>query len=181
MDTRTNSFALDAALLMRGPDGRPLPAHAVAIAYTTSEGAIVECRLTLALSPEVYRRVDQQELFHLVHSARENGARLIRPDRPVRLEARLDGSLLLLLPQHPGQADGPAGEPRAAPPAAALLLTESWYALHITQEITAPDGEGTLRFRYSTSWAVAAVSSDLPPAAVRGAAQIESRTDEAPA
>ena len=179
MDTRTNSFALDAALLMRGPDGRPLPAHAVAIAYTTSEGAIVECRLTLALSPEVYRRVDQQELFHLVRSARENGARQIRPDRPVRLEARLDESLLLLLP-HPGHVDGPAGETRAAPPAAALLLTESWYALHITQEITAPDGEGTLRFRYSTSWAVTAARPDLPPAAVRGAAQLDSRAGDAP-
>jgi len=123
--------------------------------------------------------VDQQELFHLVHSARENGDRLIRPDRPVRLEARLDGSLLLLLPL-PGQADGTAGEARAAPSAAALLLTESWYALHITQEVTAPDGEGTLRFRYSTSWAVAAATPDVPPAAVTGAAQLDSGAGDAP-
>lgn len=145
---------LNAPLQLTDPGGRPLPVHAVAIAYRLEDARVTECLLKLNVSPEVHRRIDRDELFHLEQASRGSGSRQLRPDKPAQLELRLDPALLPTIRVAEADLSVTGGAPLGAtgPDSTRLFLTESWFALTVMQELPTPDGEGTFRLGYNTTW-----------------------------
>jgi hypothetical protein len=146
--------SINAPLELTGPDGRPLPAQAVAIAYRLDGSTVSECLLKLIVTPEVHRRIDRDELFHLEQNCRGAGARDLRPDRPAQLELRLDAAFLPSIRVADESTIAAGGAPLgvATADAAGLFHTESWFALTVMQELPTPDGESTFRLGYNTTW-----------------------------
>jgi len=128
-----------------------------------SDGEPLDVRITFELGWETYdRAIVVFHLFHCPPEARAPGPEggLIEGKR-VRVEARLDDALAR---EHFGSADAPtdaAGiaarlrELRDTDTQHPLLLTESWFALAVTQEadlpLDAPAG-ASLREGYQTQW-----------------------------
>lgn len=148
---------MDAPLSFHTPGGEPLVARAVDLAFDTFDGHVTECRLTFDLAPETYRSVASSGLFHLAPDNRGPGSADFAPTGEVRVEARLEASLVQEMVGR-GPAVREAAEALALAsdvrPSTALLLTENWYALHVTTEQPQDvDPEGTLRVGYSTIFA----------------------------
>ena len=154
MNPPATYVSLNAPLELTDPAGRPLPAQAVAIAYRLDGSSVSECLLKLTVTPEVHRRVDRDELFHLEQGCRGAGARDLRPDRPAQLELRLDAAFLSSIRVADASAQAAGGAPLgvASADAAVLFQTESWFALTVMQELPTPDGDGTFRLGYNTTW-----------------------------
>ncbi|MGH2633466.1 MAG: hypothetical protein ACRDG3_08655 [Tepidiformaceae bacterium] len=160
MNAPATYVSLNAPLQLTDPAGRPLPVQAVAIAYRLQGTAVSECLLKLAVTPEVHRRIDRDELFHLEQPCRGAGSGELRPDRPAQLELRLDAALLPSIHTAAGDhfATGVAPLGVAGPDSAKLFLTESWFALTVMQELPTPSGEGTYRLGYNTTWLETSIS-----------------------
>lgn len=151
MSTRVSHFELEAPLEFAAADGETVVVHAEDIALYREEGLLHEARLTFTVAPDVYRLIDEREVFHLEVGARGPGALGFHPDSNVRIEARLDPALL------PGLATlgtdilaaGPAFGALAA--GSPLLESESWYALNVTVEVLRDADGGILREGFSTA------------------------------
>jgi len=163
--------SLNAPLQLKDPEGRPLPVQAVAIAYRLEGTAVAECLLKLAVTPEVHRRIHRDDLFHLDAACRGDGAGQLRPDRPAQLELRLDDALLPSIRVAGGGDAASDGAPLGVTGSDAerLFLTESWFALTVMQELPTPDGEGTFRLGYNTTW-LESVSGETTPDSLTGGA-----------
>lgn len=122
-----------------------------------------ECTLEIEVTEDVYRRIDRDQLFHLVPDARGPGAVAFAPARSVRVSLRL-------ATEHLDEALRLGSDARAiaqrlgAVPAegivSPLLDAASWYAVEVTADVEPPsdlaDG-AELRVGYRTSWADADV------------------------
>jgi hypothetical protein len=149
-------IALDSELTLRHAAGEPVSVRATALAVTETDGKISECCLTFEVSPEVYRRIDEQALFNLKPEERVTMPDAeFDPDRNIEIQARLAPETLVLLSTH---ATTPAAaeyllEQNQNHPDSPLLATENWFALYVTQQEPLPPGmEGELKIGYSTTW-----------------------------
>ncbi|HXU24294.1 MAG TPA: hypothetical protein VN697_09715, partial [Tepidiformaceae bacterium] len=153
MNPPATYVSINAPLELTDGGGRPLPVQAVAIAYRLEGATVTECLLKLLVTPEVHRRIDRDELFHLEQRCRGAGADGLRPDRPAQLELRLDAALLpsIRVADDGALASGGAPLGVSGPDAPRLFQAESWFALTVMQELPMPDGEGTFRLGYNTT------------------------------
>lgn len=150
MSTTTSHFEIDAPLALALPDDGRLTVHAEDLALYREDGALTEARFSFNVPPEIYRWILGSGLFHLGQDALGPGAEGFQPDSDVRIEARLDASLL------PGLAAlgddilvvGPAFASLAS--GSPLHETESWYALNVTIELLRDAEGGVLREGYTT-------------------------------
>ncbi len=153
MSTTTSHWEIDGELQFGTPVGAPLIARGIDLALEREDGVLNEARLTFSVPPELYQRIDEEELFHLQPNVRGPGAERFDPDGEVRVEARLDASLLLglaamgddIIEAGPRFSSLAAGSP--------LLETESWYALNVTIEVLRDAEGGVLREGYGTTHA----------------------------
>lgn len=131
----------------------PLPIHATDFNLATQDDNLIECRLTLQVSPDTYQQIDAQALFNLKPEFRgplSNGEFL--PDRNFQLEITLKPDLL---PQLVKQGTTPEAianhlaslRPTDVPPQAdgamvdstildsdSLLSPENWFCLSVKQQ-----------------------------------------------
>lgn len=166
MGTSTSHWAIDGDLRFATPSGTPLIVHGVDLALDRVDGVLDQARLTFTVPPEVYRRIDEEELFNLSRAARGPGAERFAPESDVQIEARLDPSLLVGLAAL-GDDILEAG-PRfsALAEGSPLLDSENWYALNVTVEVLRDAEGGVLREGYSTTHASGERELRLPMLAV---------------
>ena len=174
MATSTSHWEIDGELRFATPSGAALPVHGIDLALDRVDGVLNEARLTFTVSPELYRRIDAEELFNLSRDVRGPGSDRFEPDAEVQVEARLDASLLMGLaamgddiletgPRFSSLAEG-----------SLLLESESWYALNVTVEVLRDAEGGVLREGYGTTHASSDRELRLPMLAVAASA-IEDR------
>lgn len=156
MRTTTSHAEFDASLELQAA-GSPVPVTLKDVGFHYADGLLREIHATFAVTPEVYRRVDADALFHLAPENRGAGADHFQPGGDVYIEARLDEELLRHMPEiarDPQEAGEALVRLAAEDPAHLLVDTDSWYALGVTtaveQEI---EPGGTLREGYSTVFA----------------------------
>lgn len=145
-------------LTLRDAAGEPVSVRATDLAVTETDRKISECRLTFEVSPEVYRRIDEQALFNLKPEERVTMPDAeFDPNRDIEIQARLAPDTLVLLSAHattPAAAAEYLLEQNQNHPDSPLLATENWFALYVTQQEPLPPGmEGELKIGYSTTWA----------------------------
>lgn len=163
-DRRVSFTDLELPLRFAVEGAEPLPATAVELTYARAGGAVAEVRLDVDVAPEVYARIDREQLFGLTADARGPGAAGFAPSGTVRLTLRLAGGEL------PGLAAA-AGDPRAAARmlesaggGSPLLSAASWLALSVTA--ATPGADGSLAAGYATGWAAPRRAPDLPMLAI---------------
>ncbi|CAN1208784.1 hypothetical protein TUMEXPCC7403_01085 [Tumidithrix helvetica PCC 7403] len=158
---KTLHHSLDCELQMRDREGSSISIRALELAVDFLDGtdSIIRCFLTFIVSPEIYQRIDADELFHLRLDMRGQifGGKL-QPNVDVEIETKIDPSLIYeistevrsiekiadrLLSSSQSQSNDP------------LLNTESWLALYVKQSVKLPPefGEGKLKVGYKTGWA----------------------------
>lgn len=170
MPTSTSHWEIDGELAFATASGPNLFVHGIDLALDRIDGVLDEVRLTFSVPPEVYRRIEREELFHLEPQLRGPGAERFDPDSDVQIEARLDPPLL------PGIAvfgdDIVQVGPRFSALAAGspLLETESWFALHVTVEVLRDAEGGSLREGFSTLHAADVEYLALPMLAIAAGA-----------
>jgi hypothetical protein len=159
MTTHSERRSLDDDLALIAPQDAPLAVRVLAVEVASEEGRITRVRLRVRVTPEGYRRVDEQALLNLRPDVRgESVAGLPLADsQPVIIEAELRPDVLLrAAPQlrtagalwdHLRAASGGAGH--------ALLSTESWYALSVSQPLPneTEGGAAVAAPGYRTLWA----------------------------
>lgn len=169
MSELTSHWEIDGELVF-ATAGEDLAVHGVDLAMDTVDGALREVRLTFTVAPDLYARVDREELFHLDAESRGPGAERFDPASDVTIEARLDSALL------PGIAAmgtdiievGPRFSALAA--GSPLLEAGNWYALHVTVEVLRDAEGGSLREGYSTRHAAGERPLVLPMLAIAAGA-----------
>jgi len=149
MTTHTEHFYLDSELTLRDRTHSPLTVHAITLSLTQQEDTLRECRLTFHISTEIYQYIETQALFNLKPELRGSlCAGDFLPELDIEIEATLQPDLLPHLTEHTNNIEQVAGELLKLQPETdnPLLLTESWFALHIKQQ--QESGETG----YSTFW-----------------------------
>jgi hypothetical protein len=158
---KTLHHPLDYELQMRDREGRSVAVRALELAVDLLDGTqnIVNCFLTIIVSPENYQQIDTNELFHLYPEARGQifGGKL-ESDLDVEIEARIDPSFIFAISTQIKTVENLADRLyhlSQNEPEDALLNTESWFALYVKQNVELPPefGDGKLKVGYSTTWA----------------------------
>lgn len=155
MNTRTATHLFAGELAFKRPSGAPFPVQAESLSLDFEDDILSGCRLTFVVGPVPYQDVLRRWLFHLTPESRLPGGESFDPGAEVRIEARLDADLLEQLAQANGSAEAAVDLLTTVPNDDPLLASESWYALHVSQQVPLPEGlEGVLHAGYSTTWAV---------------------------
>ena len=149
----------------------PLTTHATNLGLAIQDDDLIECRLTLTVSPDTYQQIDAQALFNLKPEFRgplSNGEFL--PDRDLQLDITLKPDLLPQLAERGTAPEAIANylaglTPSDMPPqpdevmadstiseSNSLLNSENWFCLSVKQQ---QEAEVT---GYATFW------SDVSPA-----------------
>lgn len=127
----------------------PLTLQAVALSPTHQDNRLLECHLTVRVTPELYDRIDRHSLFNLKPELRGTLTGSFLPDAEITIEAALQPDRLTDLSdcQTSEEAIAHLQTLSETEPDHPLLNTESWYALRVTQQQTS--GE----VGYQTFWA----------------------------
>ncbi len=158
MNTRTATHLFEGGLSFTTPSGSPFAVQAESLSLDFEDDALTGCRVTFVVGPLEYQEVLRRWLFHLTPESRLPGGESFDPGADVRLEARLDEDLLDRLAGTDSTAESSVAkllQISRTDPADELVASESWYALHVSQQVPLPEGlEGVLHAGYSTTWAV---------------------------
>lgn len=167
--TTTARAELQTPITLYPPEGPGLEVAGIDIALIHDDGSLRECRLTFELDASQYREVATRGLFHLAPDNRGPGAGTFEPGATVRIEARLDASLLSeieLLGSTPEAVAEKLRDSSLRGRWSPLVETESWFALHVTSPVPQEiDASGELRSGYSTIFAVGPPESAASSAA----------------
>jgi hypothetical protein len=154
MDTRSSIWLMKGGIAFSAPDGTTIDATGESIELFFEDGELSVCDLTFRIPAEVYQRVASEQLFQLALEVRGDGWASFHPGGPVTIEARLANQFLPLITADGEEAEAAAKVLTAAPAGSPLRAAQSWYAMHITEEVELPAGlEGKLLSGYSTTWA----------------------------
>lgn len=125
--------------------GDPLELRATGITLTRWGEELIECRLQLETDLATLRRMEREEYCHLTKDSREQAAiEGFQDEKPVLIEARLEPSLLELLPE--GAEAAAASIEGARNGSSGLLEQGSWYVLNVKQS------RGAVSTGYRTTW-----------------------------
>lgn len=159
MNVKTLHHLLDYELQFHDRAGAALSVRALELTVDDLNGSLIRCCLSFKVSPELYRRIDTEALFHLDPEVRGAifGGRL-EPEVDVEIEAKLDPQFIFDLSMQIKSIDELAEHLlriSQTQPTDPLMNTESWFALYVKQEVVLPPeiGEGQLKVGYSTTWA----------------------------
>ncbi|MBD1831483.1 YbjN domain-containing protein [Cyanobacteria bacterium FACHB-472] len=161
MDTQTRNYQLDSELTLCTPSLSPLNLRAIALSLTKQDDQLIECRLTLIVNQELYKRIDTDALFNLKPEVRGSfSAGKFQPELDIKIEISLKPDSLPHLVEHaaslPHLVEHAADVNEAAnyilnlsqeQPGHPLLYTENWLGLSVKQQ--QESGETG----YSTFWA----------------------------
>lgn len=140
---------LDIELQWRPATGESFAAHVSELVALFREGSLAELRLVFRISPEVYRRVEQECHFHLEEAFRGEGpAGGFRPAEELWIEAALDSSLTSQLPPANPFTDAAT----RLKDRGNLLDPALWFACYVFQLEKLPGDMPLLRNGYSTAW-----------------------------
>lgn len=154
MDTRSSIWLMKGTLPFVTPNGETIDATAASLELFFEDGELSVCDFTFRIPAQAYATVASQQLFQLTLEVRGDGWATFHPKGMVTLEARLANQFLPLIAAAGGEAEAAAQILTAAPVTSPLRAAQSWYAMHITEEVELPPGlEGSLLSGYSTSWA----------------------------
>jgi hypothetical protein len=161
MQRRVSFAALELPLQFHVAGAQALPATARELTYVRNDDAVAEAQLELELSPEAYRRVDREQLFHLGSRERGPGADDFAPGEVVRLTVGLAADRLpdlLADAPEPSDAGRLLEQQSLAGGGSSLLSAESWFALSVTSPVELPADDpvaqgGELASGYATTWA----------------------------
>lgn len=154
------THTVDDLLTLHEPNTYEFRVIFVSVSHAGGGAAPLDVRITVDLGWDAYdRSIATFQLFHCPPDVRGDGPEdgLIEGKR-VRVEARLDDALAR---EHFAGADAEAVASRLielsdSDPQHALLETEAWFALTVTQALDlppdAPEG-AALREGYRTTWA----------------------------
>jgi hypothetical protein len=137
MTTNTENHELENDLILHNRTTTPLPLHAVALALTTQDDELIQCRLTFQVNPELYQRIDTEALFNLKPEVRNPlSAGEFLPESDIKIETTLKPDLLPRLAGHTANIDEAATyilNLSQEQPDDPLLSTENWLALSVKQ------------------------------------------------
>jgi hypothetical protein len=138
-------------LPLRLPIGAPLPVDVI-----DATPSLSQYRITVRVPPQIWETIDMVDAFNLESEARQPGQ--ITGDGDVQIELRLaDAEVPALIRRIAGMtpSDGVA-ELAESPADSPLLITENWFALHVTEAVELPPelrGPGReVRSGFSTKW-----------------------------
>lgn len=138
-------------LPLRLPVGAPLPVDVI-----DATPSLTQYRITVRVRNEIWETIDLVDAFNLDSEARQPGQ--ITGDGDVQIELRLaDAEVPALIKTIAGMTprDGVA-ELAESPTDSPLLITENWFALHVTEAVELPpelQGPGReVRSGFSTVW-----------------------------
>lgn len=154
MDTRSSIWLMKGALAFAAPNGATIDATGESLELFFEDGELSVCDLTFRISAEAYATIAAEHLFQLSLEVRGDGWATFHPKGMVTIEARLANQFLPLVAAGGDEAEAAAQILTAAPAGSPLRAAQSWYAMHITEEVELPPGlEGKLLSGYSTTWA----------------------------
>lgn len=142
------------SLSLRAPDGTPVVLSEVRARLEYQAETLQSVWLLAELDPAAWQHVDQGELFHLQRDKRGPCFGEFRPHATVFIEARLARdplTALALLGDNEWEVLAQIYGAKLVP---SLHDTESWYALHVTQQ------QGPIKGGFRTTWADA---TEVPP------------------
>jgi hypothetical protein len=159
MSVKTLHHSVDYELQFHDRNEAALTVRALELTVDDLNGSLIKCFLSFKVSPELYRRIDTEALFHLdpeVRSAIFGGS--LEPDVDVEIQAKLDPQFIFELSMQIKSIKELADhllKISQTQPADPLMNTESWFALYVKQEVVLPPeiGEGQLKVGYRTTWA----------------------------
>ncbi|MEA5597120.1 YbjN domain-containing protein [Rivularia sp. UHCC 0363] len=158
----TTENQLKTELTLHDSSQSPLKIPAITLNLTKKDDEIIECRLTFAVSPKLYKQVDKEALFNLKPEARNSPTKkfLTKPD--IQIETTLKPDLIPQLQKHATNNDEATTyllNLNQEEPENPLLSTESWLALSVTQQQQSEEiGYRTL-WSYVSPTAIAQASS----------------------
>lgn len=130
------------------------------LALIIRDSEVLECRLIVEISPQLYSNLDKEGIFNLDPkigtSLKDEG---FAPDIPVEITAKLDQALLPLLLEQSSTVEEIATDLLKLSendPKNILLSVDRWYGLYIKQTVPLPPeltGTGELKRVYKTHWA----------------------------
>ncbi len=144
---------MNGPLAFDAPDGTTIEARGERLELFFEDGVVATCDLTFRISAETYAVVDAGQWFQLVSDMRGPGSATFKPTGTVAIEARLANIFLSQILANGDEAEAAAGLLQKAAAGSPLRSTDSWFALHVTEDVELPEGlEGSLRSGYSTTW-----------------------------
>ncbi|MGB6300849.1 MAG: YbjN domain-containing protein [Rivularia sp. (in: cyanobacteria)] len=133
----TTENQLKTELTLHDSSQSPLKIPVLTLNLTKKDDEIIECRLTFAVSPKLYKQIDKEALFNLKSEARNSATKkfLTKPD--IQIETTLKPDLIPQLQKHATNNDEATTyllNLNQQEPENPLLSTESWLALSVTQK-----------------------------------------------
>jgi hypothetical protein len=150
MNIKTEPYQINSELTLHNPSQTPLILHAIALSLTTQNNYIIECRLTLQITPQLYQRIEKKALFNLKPEVRNSDSVKFLSQPNMTIETILQPDLLPLLTENCKNIEETANyilKLNQEQPDNILLSTESWLALSVKQQ--QESGE----VGYQTLWA----------------------------
>ncbi len=137
MSPKTQSQQLNQDLILYDFSQTPHRFSISSLSLTKQEEEIIECRLTLQISTEIYQRIDRGALFNLKPEIRNSATAKFQPAPDIELEVCLKPDLLPQLAQQVANVEEAVNylfhlsKEQSDNP---LLCTESWLALSVKQQ-----------------------------------------------
>ncbi|MEB3279645.1 MAG: YbjN domain-containing protein [Lyngbya sp.] len=151
MANQIENFPLDKELRLKNSSHFPLTIRTTSLSLTKQDNEIIECRLSFAVTPELYHRIDSEALFNLkpeVRTPLTNSQ--FKPELNIHIETSLKPDRLSLLRPQATNAEEAAfylsnlSQQQASSPDShtppetddpfTLLETENWLALSVKQQ-----------------------------------------------
>ncbi|MEM6403953.1 MAG: YbjN domain-containing protein [Cyanobacteria bacterium P01_D01_bin.116] len=133
----TTENQIKTELTLHDSSQSPLKIPVLTLNLTKKDEEIIECRLTFAVSPKLYKQIDKEALFNLKPEARNSATKkfLTKPD--IQIETTLKPDLIPQLQKNATNNDEATTyllNLNQEEPENPLLSTESWLALSVTQQ-----------------------------------------------
>lgn len=158
MSPETEHYHLDSNLTLSDASPSPLTVRATNLSLTKLDDQLIECRLTLSVSPELYQRIDTQSLFNLKPELRGAFPSEFQPSPDIKIEISLKPDLLPHLVEHaanPKEAANYLLNISGEKPDDPLLSTENWLGLSVKQQQESGETGYTTFWNYINPSAVA--------------------------
>lgn len=153
MDTRSSVWLMKGPLAFDAPGGKTIEATGERLELFFEDNAVATCDVTFRIAAEAYAAVDAGGFFQLAPEMRGPGSATFKPTGMVTIEARLANQFLTQMLANGEEAEAAAELLQKASAGSPLRSVDSWFALHVTEDVELPEGlEGSLRSGYRTTW-----------------------------
>jgi hypothetical protein len=130
-------FGLEQELILYNCTDFPFKLYRVFLFLNKQEDDFIECHLTFQVDPQIYNRIEAEELFNIKPNIRNFESVIFLPDTDIIIETSLKTDLLPLLTEYATNVEGAANyliKLSREEPDNIILSTESWLALSVKQQ-----------------------------------------------